>query len=405
MSKIYTLFIIIILLAGVSPSLLAQDLEDPKYLEGAVPEVNGKVVFSRDFNIPGMSKDEIMSRTETWIDGLMKQNNNNSRIVFTDVDNGNIVASADHYIVFSTAAFSLDRTRMIFILTATAKPESLKLDVDKIRYIYNEGGKEETYTAEEMISDGYALNKTHTKLLRGYAKWRRKTVDYVDSLYLGAVNMLRATEESRQNEADIMGANRQNTIVVSPNNTEKPAAAPTPVETKPVETAVVKEPEPVVEEAKAMVEETKPVVEEKKVVPVPTPVPVAVAESEKPSANIPDGYQEVDVNSIAPEAISAGKGKLVIAIGTDIFNMTTLTAEAGGSLGKQQDKSVVYTILTPEQDATALKKAETYSVRFYPNGSDKPTVIFDCKKLPSQPAMEGMPQMFAGEVERVIVSQ
>ena len=123
MRKFYTLFIIIVLLAGVSPSLLAQDLADPKYLEGAVPEVNGKVVFSRDFNIPGMSKDEIMSRTETWIDELMKQNKNNSRIVFTDADNGNIVASADHYIVFSSAALSLDRTRMIYILTATAKPE------------------------------------------------------------------------------------------------------------------------------------------------------------------------------------------------------------------------------------------------------------------------------------------
>jgi hypothetical protein len=195
--------------------------------------------------------------------------------------------------------------------------------------------------------------------------------------------------------------------VVSPTNTEKPAAAPTPVETKPVETAqpVVEEAKAVVEETKAVAEEAKPVVEEKKVVPVPTPVPVAVKEPEKPTSNVPDGYQEVDVNSIAPEAISAGKGRLVIAIGTDIFNMTTLTAEAGGSLGKQQDKYVVYTILTPEQDATALKKADTYSVRFYPNGSDKPTVIFDCKKLPSQDAMEGMPQMFAGEVQRVLTTK
>ena len=120
---------------------------------------------------------------------------------------------------------------------------------------------------------------------------------------------------------------------------------------------------------------------------------------------MPEGYREVDIDSITPESIAAGKGRLVIAIGTDIFNMTTLTAEAGGSLGKQQDKAVVYTIFTPEQDATSLQKADKYSVRFYPNGSDKPTVIFDCKKLPSQPAMQGMPQMFAGEVERVIVSK
>lgn len=396
MRKNYTLLIILGLLAGFSPSLLAQDLADPKYLEGAVPEVNGKVVFSKDFNIPGMSKEEIMSRTETWMDALMKQNQNNSRIVFTDADAGNVVASADHYIVFSHTALALDRTRMIFILTATAKPENLKLEIDKIRYIYNEGGKEETYPAEEMISDDYALNKAHTKLSRGFAKWRRKTVDYVDSLFLGAVNMLRETEQSRRNEADIMGANRQTTIVIA-NNTESPAAAP--VEAKPSETV-----QPVVK-AEPVVQEPKPVVEEKQAAPAPTPVPAVVAEPAQQTSNVPEGYREVDIDSITPESIAAGKGRLVIAIGTDIFNMTTLTAEAGGSLGKQQDKAVVYTIFTPEQDATSLQKADKYSVRFYPNGSDKPTVIFDCKKLPSQPAMQGMPQMFAGEVERVIISK
>ena len=386
MRKNYTLLIIIGLLTCFSSSLLAQD-DDSKYLSGAVPEVNGKIVFSRDFNIPGMSKEEIMSRTETWMDALMKQNHNNSRIVFTDADGGNVVASADHYIVFSHTALSLDRTRMIYILTATAKPENLKLEIDKIRYIYVEGGKEETYPAEEMISDDYALNKARTKLSRGFAKWRRKTVDYVDSLFLGAANMLRETEQSRRNEADIMGANRQTTIVIA-NNEEKPAAAP--VETKPAETV-------------QPVEKADPVVAEP--IPAPAPVPVAVAEPTQQTSNVPEGYREVDADSITPESIAAGKGKLVIAIGTDIFNMTTLTAEAGGSLGKQQDKAVVYTIFTPEQDVTSLQKADKYSVRFYPNGSDKPTVIFDCKMLPSQPAMQGMPQMFAGEVERVIISK
>ena len=77
MRKNYTLLIIIGLLTCFSSSLLAQD-DDSKYLSGAVPEVNGKIVFSRDFNIPGMSKEEIMSRTETWMDALMKQNHNNT---------------------------------------------------------------------------------------------------------------------------------------------------------------------------------------------------------------------------------------------------------------------------------------------------------------------------------------
>ena len=46
---------------------------------------------------------------------------------------------------------------------------------EKIRFNYREG--KEKYTAEEWITDKYALNKSQTKLVRGLAKWRRKTVD------------------------------------------------------------------------------------------------------------------------------------------------------------------------------------------------------------------------------------
>ena len=36
------------------PTMLqAQDRDDSKYLAGAVPEVDGKVVFTKDFSIPG----------------------------------------------------------------------------------------------------------------------------------------------------------------------------------------------------------------------------------------------------------------------------------------------------------------------------------------------------------------
>ena len=36
--------------------------DDSKYLAGAVPEVDGKVVFTKEFSIPGMSQDEIYER-------------------------------------------------------------------------------------------------------------------------------------------------------------------------------------------------------------------------------------------------------------------------------------------------------------------------------------------------------
>ena len=35
-----------------------KDDDDSKYLAGAVPEVDGKVVFTKEFSIPGMSQEE-----------------------------------------------------------------------------------------------------------------------------------------------------------------------------------------------------------------------------------------------------------------------------------------------------------------------------------------------------------
>ena len=173
------------------PAMLhAQDKDDSKYLAGAVPEVDGKVVFTKEFSIPGMSQDEIYNRIYGWMEARLKQNENISRIVFSDKEKGQIVGTGDEWIVFSSTALSLDRTKILYQLTATCQPEKCTLEVEKIRFNYRE--RKEKYTAEEWITDKYALNKAQTKLVRGLAKWRRKTVDFVDELALGATEALSA---------------------------------------------------------------------------------------------------------------------------------------------------------------------------------------------------------------------
>ena len=174
------------------PAMLqAQDKDDSKYLAGAVPEVDGKVVFTKEFSIPGMSQDEIYERLLGWMDARLKENENTSRVVFSDKEKGQIVGIGDEWIVFSSTALSLDRTKILYQLTVTCQPEKSVLEVEKIRFNYREG--KEKYTAEEWIVDKYALNKAKTKLVRGLAKWRRKTVDFVDDLCLGAAEALSAT--------------------------------------------------------------------------------------------------------------------------------------------------------------------------------------------------------------------
>lgn len=75
-----------------------KDDDDSRYLAGAVPEVDGRVVFSREFSIPGMSQDEIYERMLKWLDGRMAQNKNNSRVVYKE--KGVIAAAGEEWLVF-----------------------------------------------------------------------------------------------------------------------------------------------------------------------------------------------------------------------------------------------------------------------------------------------------------------
>lgn len=344
------------------PALLHAQRDDSKYLAGAVPEVEGKVIFTKDFSIPGMSQDTIYSRLLKWMDARLAKNENNSRIVFSDKAKGQIVGMGDEWIVFSSTALSLDRTKILYQLTVTCQPEKCILEVEKIRFSYREG--KEKYTAEEWITDRYALNKSKTKLVRGLAKWRRKTVDFVDALCMDVTEALSAS-----------------------------TATPTSAEEKKEEK----------KETKALVNSGTTVITPKTQVtveaPQSTPTTVVVTTPQTNAQVSPAAYKEVAPNAIPADAIRTGNGKLVIVIGEEPFNMTMMTANAGGSLGKiAGNKPVIFTILSPEQPYAQMDAAQTYTVRFYPNGQTEPSVILECKKVPSQAPIEGMPRTYIGEI-------
>ncbi|MDR3119142.1 MAG: DUF4468 domain-containing protein [Mediterranea sp.] len=163
---------------GCIPTLLLA--QDSKYLAGAVPEVDGKVVFQREFDLSGATQDAIYERMLDWAAMRMKQNNNTSRVVFSEKAEGSIATVGQEYIVFSSGALSLDRTVINYQLTITCRPGKCAVEVGKIRYVYQE---KERYNAEEWISDGVALNKSKTKIVRGLVKFRTKTVDFVEELF------------------------------------------------------------------------------------------------------------------------------------------------------------------------------------------------------------------------------
>ena len=355
MNRLTQLFFVLFLLC-LPVSVMAQKdkNDDSKYLAGAVPEVDGKVVFSKEFNIPGMSQDEIFDRMMKWMETRLKENKNQgSRVAYSDKEKGIIAGVGEEWIVFKSSALSLDRTWVNYQITVTCKPEKCFMEVEKIRFTY---GENEKYTAEDWISDKYALNKAKTKLIRGLAKWRRKTVDFADNLFTGAAQALGAAGVAT---------------------------------------------EPVIQPGKQAVITPGPVV----ITPANPVIATDPSVNNNPSAaNVP-GYKEITPDQIPANAIQMGAGNLVVAIGKDAFNMTMMTANAGGSLGKMNGKPVVFTIFSPEQSYEQIEKADTYSVRFYPTNQSEPSIILECKKLPSQTPMEGQPRTYIGEIVKAWIKK
>ncbi len=326
----------------------AQENKDSRYLAGAVPEVDGEVVFSKEFSIPGMSQADIYARLKDWMTARMAKNENKSRVVYAEPEKGQIAAIGEEWIVFSSSALALDRTLVSYRLIAYCHPEKCQLTLGKIRYSYRDG--EEHYEAEEWITDKYALNKSKTKLVRGLAKWRRKTVDFADNLFLEAADALRSntpagemlagTQPEKEHDAAPSGA----TVIVPDNQVSGQQDGAT-------------------------------------------------------------AYKAVEPAQLSADLIQTGSGKLVISIGDDPFNKTVMTANAGGSLGKLDGKAVVFTILSPEQPYEALEKAGRYTVSFYPNGSTQPTVVLECQKRQTPAATEGMPRTYIGEIVKAQVKE
>lgn len=369
MNKFTLLFFAILLVC--LPTVMKADgnekEDETRYLAGAVPEVDGKVIFSKEYQIPGLTKDQIYERVLNWMTKRLAENKNaESRVVYTDEASGTIAGIGEQWLVFKSSALSLDRTLLNFQITATCKQGGCTIEIEKIRYTYRE---KEKYKAEEWITDKYALNKDKTKLVRGLAKWRKKTVDFAD--------------ETFNDVAEALGA----------------PVAKLKKETTEVKKTVATTTGPVI--IKTGSEENA---SENKETSTTTSTPAI--KGGKASADMP-GYIEVDLKQIPGEIYAMmGNSKLVINIGKDEFNRITMTANAGGALGFLSGKAVAYCTLSADQSTEAMDKADTYTLNLYAPNQTTPSAVIQCKKLPAQaPAQAGQPKTYVGEILKLLIKQ
>lgn len=157
---------------------------DQKYLEGAVPVVNGKVVFSKDFDAPGKTAFEIYNIIGKYFQSVTREKDQiNSNIIIADTTTYEIGATYEEWLVFRSNAISLDRTRMYYTLKALCQKGKVTVEMSHIKYLYEENRDPMRMTAENWITDKEAMNKKHTKLLPITGKFRRKTIDRKDTLF------------------------------------------------------------------------------------------------------------------------------------------------------------------------------------------------------------------------------
>lgn len=161
-----------------------------KYLAGAVPEVDGKVVFTLDKDVPGQSADEIYQKVYEVMQQFVAETQDKdidpgSRIVAVNKAEHTIVANMKEWLVFSSSFIQLDRTQMNYILVATASDHHINVTMQRINYAYemNRGDNGMQVKAEDWITDKVALNKKKNKLVKGNGKFRIKTIDRKDNIF------------------------------------------------------------------------------------------------------------------------------------------------------------------------------------------------------------------------------
>ncbi len=165
--------------------------DDSKYLAGAVPEVNGQVLFQQSFTVEGKDKRQVYDVMKAYLHQLTKEERQmkGTKMAMENDSSATLVGRFEEWMIFKKKPLVLDRTRFRYLLTVECSDGKCHMELTQISYYYeenSEGYNGQTYRAEEWINDANALNKAGDKLLWNSAKFRRKTVDRVEEIFTGA---------------------------------------------------------------------------------------------------------------------------------------------------------------------------------------------------------------------------
>ena len=164
------------------------------YLQkGVVPEVNGQVMWTETINIPGATANELYDKAFAYLTALTQGINqlDGSKVALVNKGEHSIVATVREKLVFSSSFLSLDYTQFNYVLQTTCRDGQATLTMNRLTYRYDVQGNVSDFTAEQWITDKYAVNKKQTRLLPVSGKFRRATVDRKNSIFEGFAQALK----------------------------------------------------------------------------------------------------------------------------------------------------------------------------------------------------------------------
>ena len=302
---------------------------DEKYLEGAITLKDGKVNFSTEMIVPAMTQNQIYETTLHWANERFQPNGKmHARVLYQNPEEGSIAIGGEEYIVFSSSALSLDRTRIYYQLKILCETGKCSVEMTRIRYWYDEarnGG--EKYEAEEWITDDWALNKSKTKLTPITGKFRKKTIDLKDELF----KEIQTTLGQKMIELGLEAA-------------------------------------PVTPESKVIVTPVQQVTE----VAVSQPQPTIV-KSEK-----------VTSETLNEESMIAQAVRMTITAGND--EQFEISKECWGGFGELFGKKVAFCLIDTQKTMgnMLMIQSDNYKISFYSANNSQPVVVIQCKKLMTQ---------------------
>ena len=300
---------------------------DEKYLEGAITLKNGKVTFSTEMVTPAMTKEQIYETILDWANKRFQPTEKmNARVLFQNPEEGSIAIGGEEYLVFSNSALSLDRTRIYYQMKVLCENGKSNIEMSRIRYWYDEardGG--EKYEAENWIVDEWGLNKSKTKLAPICGKFRKKTIDLKDELFMEIQSIL----GNKMIELGLKAA-------------------------------------PVIPESQVQIVQAQPISKPVEIMqPEPTP-------------------EKVSHTSDDLEIIITQSSRMTITAGND--EQFEISKECWGGFGELFGKKVVFCLIDTQKTMGNLlmTQSENYKISFYQSNNNQPVVVINCKKLMAQ---------------------